>query len=244
MRVIITGATSSLGSSIARELSEMNFTIGLVGRDTKKLESLKRSISGVVAVRTIDMANGLGDISRHVFEFCDELGDVEAIISTHGELNMSPLRSSTLNEWETSMRVNLFSNVEILKAFRKHRVPSKSIGKVVLISSVATARGSSGLSSYSASKAAMESLVRSAALEFARDKIIVNSIQLGLLDSGMGSKIRNFVGEKAFSKIGAFYPLGLGAPSDVGGVVRFLLSDESAWITGTNMVVDGGYLVS
>jgi NAD(P)-dependent dehydrogenase (short-subunit alcohol dehydrogenase family) len=242
MKVILTGATSSIGLSIARKLSEMNFTIGLLGRDTERLEELQQEISGVVAIRKLDMKNDLRDINRVVSALCEELGEVDAVISTHGKLAMSPLRDATLDQWEASMRVNLYSNVEILRAFRKYTIRSKTIGKVVFISSVATSRGSSGLSPYSASKAAMESLVRSAALEFARDKILVNSIQLGLLDSGMGSKIRDLVGKEAFSKISDFYPLGLGVPADAWGAVRFLLSDESNWVTGTNIVVDGGYL--
>ncbi len=195
----------------------MGFKIGLLGLDSKWLEELQQEISGVIAVRRIDMENDLEDISRVVWELCDELGEVGAVISTHGELQMSPLRDATLDRWETSMKVNLYSNVEILRSFRNYKVPSKAIGKVVLISSVSSARGSIGLSPYSASKAAMESLVRSAGLEFARDNILVNSIQLGLVDFGMGSRIRDFVGKEAFSKIAAAYPLGLGVPADAWG---------------------------
>lgn len=243
MRVIVTGATSSIGQHIASELGRKGFAVGLLGRDSRQLEALRRNISGVEAIQTLDMEHGLSEVSEKVSELCYEVGDVEAVISTHGQLRMSPLRSSTLNEWDTALRVNLLSNLELLKAFRNYRVESKSPGRVIIFSSVASSRGSGGLSTYSVTKSAMESLVRSAALEFARDKIKVNSIQLGLLETGMGKQIRDKIGDQRFADLRNVYPLGLGHERDALGAVEFLLSDQSNWITGTNLVVDGGYSV-
>lgn len=215
--------------------------MGLIGRDLSKLRALQDDITGVQAVRRVDMDHSLSKVGETITELCNEMGNVNAVVSTHGHLNMSALRSSSVEQWESAIRVNLLSNVEILKAFREHIVGSNSVGKVVFFSSVASSRGSGGLSAYSATKSAVESLVRSAAVEFARDKILVNSIQLGLLESGMGLRIQGLIGSDRFSNIKNSYPLGLGGQTDAFGAVSFLLSEQSNWITGTNLLVDGGY---
>jgi NAD(P)-dependent dehydrogenase (short-subunit alcohol dehydrogenase family) len=242
--VIVTGATSSIGLSLARHLIQNKVRLGLLGRDSQNLRSLKRELDGLVAIEHLDFEHELEGISVAVSNLHEKLGGVSALVAAHGVIKMSPLRSSSLSEWEGVLKTNLLSNVELLKAFRNARNGDDSIGRVVLLSSVASSRASSGLSAYAASKAALESLVRSAATEFARDKILVNSLQLGLLESGMGSEIRNRIGKDRFSEVVGSYPLGIGRDVDALGAIQFLLSEQSNWITGTNLLIDGGFSVA
>ncbi len=188
---IVTGATSSIGLEVCRELSKQGFTLGLVGRDETALDQLKNELGGDVHLRIFDADKELANLGSIISELCEALGDVRAVISSHGVIPLSSLRDISYQDWESVFRVNLFSNIEILKAFRKSVPRSDSTRKGIFISSVATERGTAGLASYSASKSALKSLVRSAAIEFASERILVNSIQLGLLDAGMGSRIRD-----------------------------------------------------
>ena len=242
--VVVTGATGTIGRTLATALSKQGYGLGLAARDLDLLRELGSNLPGRVSIRQFDFDSDFDGIPNLMGEFQSELGDVFALVSAHGILNLSPLRSTTSEEWSRVFKVNFFSNVELIRAFRSSRTEMMAPNKVVLLSSVAAQRGAIGLSHYSASKAALESLARSAATEFARDNILVNSLQLGLLDGGMGSQIEARLGVERFSTLRAHYPLGLGQSSDVVGAVSFLLSNDSNWVTGSNIRVDGGFSVA
>ena len=101
--------------------------------------------------------------------------------------------------------------------------------------------GAPGLSGYGASKGALIGLAKSLALEMARNRIRVNCVSPGYVRSAMANEIQETVGPEQFAAIEAMHPLGLGAADDVAHAIGFLLADTGRWITGSNLVVDGGY---
>lgn len=103
--------------------------------------------------------------------------------------------------------------------------------------------GEPGKAAYSASKGAVISGVRSLAMELCRSNIRVNSISPAMVNTPILEKMFQEIGEEASSEIIRKHPLGIGNPEDVANACIFLLSDASKWVTGTNMVVDGGYSV-
>jgi NAD(P)-dependent dehydrogenase (short-subunit alcohol dehydrogenase family) len=143
--------------------------------------------------------------------------------------------------WQSSMAVNLIANAELLRGFSKCNFSSDMTRRAIFMSSVAATRGDIGLSAYAASKAALESMVRSAAVELSRKRIAVNAVRLGLMQEGMGNDIKARIGSSAFSDLGKRYPLGLGKGGELGSSILFLLSEEQSWITGSVLSLDGGF---
>jgi NAD(P)-dependent dehydrogenase (short-subunit alcohol dehydrogenase family) len=101
--------------------------------------------------------------------------------------------------------------------------------------------GQPGVSIYSATKGAIVTMTKSLALELARDGIRVNCVCPGVVDTEMTVEIRNRVGSEGFTRIEESHPLGIGRPGDVAKAALFLASDAARWITGSSLVVDGGY---
>ena len=122
-------------------------------------------------------------------------------------------------------------------------IPSLSIVDFT-ISSVSSLHGNKGISLYAASKAALNSVVKSAALELSTRKIRVNSIVLGHINKGMGAKVNKFLNHQQIKDLENKHPLGFGEDVDLFNCIDFLIDkNKSKWITGTNLVLDGGYLI-
>ena len=111
----------------------------------------------------------------------------------------------------------------------------------MLVSSAMGLVGRPGIPAYSASKGALVALARSAALELAKDQIRVNCVAPGFVRTEMLEQLREWLSSEQLAALEAQHPLGLGAPRDVAYAIAFLLADTSHWITGTTLVVDGGY---
>jgi NAD(P)-dependent dehydrogenase (short-subunit alcohol dehydrogenase family) len=128
----------------------------------------------------------------------------------------------------------------IAQAFR-HREVRRPKASLVLMSSAVGTVGQAGVSLYSATKGAINTLTKSLALEMARDDIRVNCVAPGVVNTPMTETIRSTVGESGFTEIVKAHPLGLGSAENVAAAVLFLLSEASGWVTGTSLAVDGGY---
>jgi NAD(P)-dependent dehydrogenase (short-subunit alcohol dehydrogenase family) len=113
---------------------------------------------------------------------------------------------------------------------------------VVFLGSVSSHRGQAGASSYSASKGAVNALGSSLVAELGREGIRFNTVVAGLVDTELSERMRKRLGEAAWNNLIKQHPLGLGSAEDVANVALFLLSQKSQWITGTQLVIDGGYL--
>ena len=151
-----------------------------------------------------------------------------------------PLNLLNFNDISEAFNVNVYAPLLIIKEFSKKKNfnPQASI---VLISSVMASFGSSALSVYSSSKAAQLGLVKSLAVELANKEIRVNSISASLLKSKILDKVKAKTSTNSFHEVKNKHLLGLGSYDDVIPSIVHLLSDGSFWITGSNMIVDGGY---
>jgi len=139
------------------------------------------------------------------------------------------------------MEVNYMAPTLLLQSLIKKRKISRN-ASIIVISSVTSANfGSIGGTIYGSSKGALEGLVKSLSIELGRQNIRVNSISPGIIETEAIEKLKKSLGEESFQNDLKKYPLGrYGKPKDVASAVHFLLSDSSSWITGINLIVDGG----
>jgi len=139
------------------------------------------------------------------------------------------------------MTVNFFSFFELVKNFSKKKI-NESGGSIVGISSIAGRVGARGLAAYCASKGALESAIRALALDLAPKNIRINAISPGMIDTQIYDDLKDIVNNREFeAEITKRQILGVGKPEDVAMSTAFLLSDASRLITGTSLVLDGGY---
>jgi len=144
-------------------------------------------------------------------------------------------------EIERVLRLNVLAAVALVKGFRHRHVIAENGGSAVLISSVMGLVGAPGCVAYSLSKAAVHGAVRSLALELAGERIRVNSVAPACVATPMFDEMAKLWSDDQRARVSAMHPLGIGQPEDVANAVAFLLADTGRWITGTVLVVDGGY---
>ncbi len=236
---IVTGAAGSLGAAIVRRFLDEGCA-GVVGIDLA-VERLESSLPDE-RERCFALA---GDVCDELFmiEMIDSVvsmfGRVDVMVNNAGVLAPNArLHNSTLDQWRHVFEVNVMGVVNgTMAALRPMRAAQS--GVIVNTSSVSAVTGWSHAGPYGASKAAVISVTKSTALEYAGEGIRANCVCPGSFESNMFSGVP----EEAVTAIATRHPLGLGAPEDLVGAYVFLASDESRWMTGSAVVVDGGYSV-
>jgi NAD(P)-dependent dehydrogenase (short-subunit alcohol dehydrogenase family) len=150
------------------------------------------------------------------------------------------LRALTPEDVDSVMRINFAAALALSAGFRQRGVCAPQ-GSLVFVASVMGLVGSPARSVYSASKGALIAMTKSLALELAHEGIRVNCVAPGFVRSSMFEELTGTVPPDQIAAIEAAHPLGLGQPRDVAHAIAFLLAQTSRWITGTTLVVDGGY---
>jgi NAD(P)-dependent dehydrogenase (short-subunit alcohol dehydrogenase family) len=231
---LITGASSGFGRSIAQKLAPSRRLV-LVGRSAEKLEAVRRTCEAPERhffwVRDLSQLHGIGEELASLLAARD-IG-IDHFIHSAGVPCIQLARASEMALVTRVFNVNLFSAMEIIRPLAQKKVNKGALRSITFISSIATRVGASGYSAYAASKGAVNAMSLSLAVELA-PAVRVNAVLPGIIETKM---TKEYFTNPDFV---AFYPLGLGRPEDVADAVEFLASDRARWITGQEIVVDGG----
>lgn len=234
---LLTGATSGIGLDLAKRLSSDRNLI-LVGRDEAKLDETIRQIDKSYKVRKLvcDLDADRRQLALQLVEFIQDCDlQINALVHCAGTSKVMPLRQADSASIDTIFNVNILSVMELIRPLLK-KENKGALKNIVFISSLASIRGEKGNAVYAASKGALNALAVSLAKELA-PKVRVNSISPGTVETPM---TQAFLESEAGAAHLQTYPLGVGHCEDITNLVCFLLSDESHWITGQNIVIDGG----
>lgn len=239
-RILVTGASSGIGRAIAILCSKLGADIVLVGRNEKELNnSFNQLNTGSHFILQYDLSIP-ENIELMMNQCIDGRRKLDGLVHAAGVNALIPLSSLGYKKMNEVMQINYFAFLELAKFFSKRKYSDG--GSIVGISSVSSMAGSKGMSLYCGSKGALDSSVRALALELAPKNIRVNSVVPSYIKTDMYNEAEKLTGGNAKNKVSENQILGLGSPEDVANAVAFLLSDASRFITGSTLVVDGGYL--
>tara|TARA_B100000029_G_scaffold351960_1_gene344447 strand:+ start:1077 stop:1799 length:723 start_codon:yes stop_codon:yes gene_type:complete len=228
-KYLIVGATGSVGSSLSTQLYNFNKEAHLVGRNENETKSLSEKLGF-----TYTIANVLED--GFVDKIKSDIDDIKGIAYCVGSIDLKSLKMSSESDFNKCMKLNLYSAVDLIKSFQDSLKRSK--GSIVLFSTVAAQRGFANHSIIASAKAAVEGLTVSIAAEFA-PYIRVNCVALSITNSKIAQPIlKNTTLAQGIAKAHPLKRIGEG--KDGATLAKFLLTDESSWITGQVIAVDGG----
>jgi NAD(P)-dependent dehydrogenase (short-subunit alcohol dehydrogenase family) len=235
--ILVLGASSGIGRSVAQVCSEFGATVVLHGRDGLKLQETRNQLkSGPHKVFAKDINDD--NFELQLKEFTKEL-HIAGIFFGVGIHKFTPIRftkDSTVNELFESNFTSAFKIIRFISKIAKKDKPLSA----VFMSSIASVSSEPGISIYSASKAALNSLVKSSAKELSILSVRINSISAGFVDTEMFENIKKNLSDDQLTQLTSSYPMGIGKPEDIAYLVLYLLSDASRWVTGSNFIIDGG----
>ena len=233
--IIVTGASGGIGNSIIEKLNESGANILASGTRVEKLEQLKSKYGNIKTLK-FDISQS-DKIEEFVENATKELGgSLDCIINNAGITKDNLSIRMSLEEWKKVIDINLTSTFLLSKFAIKKMLKNKS-GKIINITSVVGHTGNLGQANYTASKAGIVAMSKSLAIEYAKKNINVNCISPGFIKTTMTDKIDEKFKETIISKIPSAR---LGEPHDIANAVGFLCSDQSSYINGETLHVNGG----
>jgi acetoacetyl-CoA reductase len=236
---IVTGGTRGIGAAITGELARLGAHVAAgFHRDADSAAQLRDELTAQGGSVSTHVGNvGVAeDCTRVVEEVLRDQGHVDFLVNNAGITVDKTVRKMSIEDWHAVMRTNVSGAFYMIKAVLDHMLERGS-GRIVNVSSVIGQTGNVGQANYAASKAALLGLTQSLALETARKGITVNCVAPGFIETEMVAKIPQQILDGIIEKV----PLRrLGRPDEVARVVRFLLEDESSYITGSIYTVNGG----
>ncbi len=237
---LVTGASRGLGKAIAIQLAEEGACVVVnYAKSAEKAEEVVAAIqsSGGKALAMQADVSCFEEVEKMVDTICEKLGKIDILVNNAGINRDDLLMSMEKEDWEAVIKTNLGGLFNCTKTVAKYMMLQKS-GRIINMSSVAGERGGRGQSNYAASKGGVNAFTRSVAMELARKKITVNAVAPGVIETEMSSTVIRRAKDHILDSIALKR---LGSPEEIAKTVAFLASDDSSYITGEVIRVDGGF---
>lgn len=236
-RILVTGASSGIGKSTAIECAKMGAELVITGRNVERLKETFGQLENNGRNHTWISADLLKE--EDIAKLLENTGNLDGVVLSAGKGLTLPVQFCTREKFDDIFNINFFSLIEVLRLLYKKKRMNKGSSVVILASLGGIQIYSGGNSIYGASKAALNSMMKFCAKEFAPRKIRVNSICPGMVDTPLIH--RGTVSEEQLEKDKERYPLKrYGRPEDIAYASVYLLSDASSWVTGQDIIIDGG----
>ena len=241
--VIVTGASSGIGRAAARLFAENGARVAAVGRNEKELNALRdesETLEGTIKIHLADVRE-VSQVERLVTESVAAFGGVDALVNAAGVIANGSIETTTLDEWDKMLNVNLRAVFYIMQKCVPHLEKTK--GNIVNVSSVTGTRAFPNVLAYCVSKAGLDQLTRCSALELAPKGIRVNAVNPGVVVTNIHK--RGGMDEEKYTRFlehsKTTHPLGrVGDAREVAELIYFLASEKASWITGATYEIDGG----
>lgn len=239
-KIILTGASSGIGRQCAIDFSRMGATIVMIARNQERLSKALSEMSGTGHIMISADLTNFNDIPIIVESITQSVGKVDGLVNCAGISTTLPLKLVSSDKLDEFFKTNVYSAVELTRevANIKHMNPG---GSVIFLSSIMGCVGESGKSLYSMTKGALIAASRSLACELARRQIRVNCVSPGAILTPINEHLPHMADPEQRKKLEEKHLLGLGKTEDISYACIYLLSNASRWVTGQNLIVDGGY---
>lgn len=242
--ILVTGASSGIGRSIAVHAAASGAFVVLTARNEERLQETAKEIidqNGQCAFEPYDLTADLDDIPKWIRRLAKQYGPFSGLVHCAGITDLSSLRglrSSTLLNVLTTNSVTAIMLAKGISLAGSYNTQGTSI---VFLSSVASEIRGKNRTAYAMSKAALDAAARILGIELANDHIRVNTIRPSKVLTPMVERVLEATDQESVEKQAIHHPLGFGQPDDVAGLAVYLLSDASRFITATSINIDGGY---
>jgi 3-oxoacyl-[acyl-carrier protein] reductase len=234
--ILITGANRGIGHNILKKISNNGYTVIGTSRSESGLENISNTLENTNGEGMIMDVTNQESIDQAVSNIKEKYGVIYGLVNNAGITQDNLLMRMTDKEWSSVIDTNLTSLYRVTKSVVKDMMKAR-IGRIINIGSIVGLIGNAGQSNYSATKAGLLGFTKSLARELSSRNINVNSVSPGFIETDMTKALSSDQIEALTRNI----PLGrIASPEEVSNVINFLLSDESSYITGENINVNGG----
>ena len=240
-KILITGASSGIGADTAKLFADYGAGLILIGRSEDKLKIIKSNLKNSNLHITLKTDLSIDDEAfRVITNLPKNFLPLNGIFHSAGKELIKPTLLTKSADFKDLMSTTVQSALSMSRALAKKNIMCDN-SSVIFMSSIAAISGTSGLAAYSASKSALIGLTKSLALEFSHRRIRFNSLLSGAVETPMHERLLQNLSPKSIEEYESKHPLGFGKKSDISNMATFLMSEASGWITGTSIVIDGGY---
>ena len=241
--ILITGASSGIGRETAIVFSKLGAKTILLARDLNRLEETRDSLKNskehlIISINLLEYDR----IEEMIQKIKKSVNKIDGIVHCAGISSTLPLRSINSKKLQEHFDINVNAGIILTKLLLSKKYSLMGDGSsIIFISSIMANVGEVGKTAYAMTKGALIAGVKSLSIELALKNIRVNAVSPGVVVTPLSSASFYSQIEERLNKIKSLHPLGLGKPEDVANACAYLVSDASKWVTGTNLIVDGGY---
>ena len=238
-KILVTGATSGIGKNTALMLNKLGAKLILIGRDNDKLNEVKNDLGNSHSYFCCDLSEE--DKILDVFNnLSNNFLPIDGVFHSSGNIVIKSLKITRTKDLYKMISTTASVAICLGKAAMNSKF-FKENSSILFMSSVSSICGNEGLSAYAASKGAIDSLVKTMSVELSKRKIRINSLVAGAVETPLHKNLIKNLSNEGIENYRKKHLLGFGTETDITDLAIFILSDGSRWITGSNLIIDGGY---